>query len=296
MTSRAGGKADAHNVAYDGRGRGAYLKVEKSTETLIKLCSEPPPDVTANLDANSDFSGTLEAIAELELLEASVQGDVKRSQAASSTIADAATRTELVLFMRDALYRICEMNFNGVLTPAEARKAFGEVIAAGRVLGQRDNVGKLIDLASSLMNAESPDPALIHDVIGTIRFLAVADYLLAGTGDRANDDTIARLLVTEVLGSKNVSDARRLAEGEIKARDEQIAALEAAIAEKTKIAASKAKRAVVEAAKTDLVELEAKRDVLREEQAQDIRSYEAVFGSLPAGLVSGPTDAGDVID
>ena len=59
------------------------------------------------------------------------------------------------------------------------KAAFGEVIAAGRILGQRDNVGKLVDLAKAMMESEDPNPRLVHDVIGIIHFLAASDYLLA---------------------------------------------------------------------------------------------------------------------
>lgn len=285
LQKRPGGKSDGHAITYDSRGRGAYLTADK----LMKLCAEPPPDASANLDAKSDFSGTLKALAEHEAIKASLEGSVQRSQAASSTVADVATRTELVLFMRDALYRICEMSFNQVLTPAEARDAFNDVISAGRALGQRDNVGRLVDLARSLMAASKPDPALIHDVIGTIRFLAASDYLLTSLGkDGESGEMLATVVLRDVLGSANIADARRTLVETLKNTKEEIDAKEREIA---KLSPSKKEN------KEPRAKLQTEIERLEAEHAQAKSTYEQLFSVPPPDevLIKGDT-GGDAIE
>lgn len=203
-------KQRAHAVTYDGRGRGAYM----GPQDLVKLCAEPPPDVSANLKADSSFSLDLEALAEYEAFKVALQSATATQQSASSEIADAVTRTELVLFMRDALYRVCEMHFNRVLDAQAAQQVFREVISAGRALGQRDNVAKLISLAEVLATVKNPDPALIHDVVGTIRFLAAADYLLLNNTPQSNATVGVLLSVT--LGKDNIASARKILVDELK--------------------------------------------------------------------------------
>lgn len=263
LPARPGGRADAHAVTYDSRGRGAYLKVDK----LMKLCAEPPPDVAANLQAESSFAAKLNAVAEYAAFKGSLDGSIDRSQSASSTIADAATRTELVLFMRDALYRICEMTFNDTLSKSQARRAFFDVISAGRVLGQRDNVGKLVELAKAMMAAPDPDAALLHDVIGTIRFLAASDYLLANSSeDGGGGDATAQFLLQAVLGAQNIADARRLIESRMKERKEEFTTKQAALP------AAKA-----EEKKKINIELQQ----LHKQQIEDKTLYEKTFSTSP---------------
>ncbi len=281
MKKRPGAVADAHAITYDSRSRGAYIKVDEQSgaDSLIKLCAEPPPDASANLEAESSFKAKIEAAAELEAIKATFDGDFARSQSATSTIADVATRTELVLFMRDALYRICEMNFNGVLSPPEAKAAFEEVIAAGRVLGQRDNVAKLVELAKAMMAVEAPDARLIHDVIGTIRFLAAADYVLAADGETAQ--TAGAALLTQVLGTANVESARQLMESQIKLRLAEIDSMRAAVAT---------------AKKRDKPKLKAELDAIVKEQKRAEQLYTDAFAPLPRELtLQAPEGAGDTI-
>ncbi|MCB9718099.1 MAG: hypothetical protein H6712_29885 [Myxococcales bacterium] len=98
------------------------------------------------------------------------------------------------------------------------------MIAAGRILGQRDNVGKLVDLAKAMMESEDPNPRLVHDVIGIIHFLAASDYLLANANP-GNDAVFARLMLAEVLGSKNIAEARRLTESKLESDRKEIVSL-----------------------------------------------------------------------
>lgn len=262
MKKRPGANADAHAITYDSRGRGAYIKPGSE---FVKLCAEPPPDASANLQAESEFTAKLAAAAEYEAIKATFDGDIDRSQSASSTVTDVATRTELVLFMRDAMYRICEMHFNGVIDGEKAESLFSEVVSAARVLGQRDNVAKLVDLAKAMMATEKPDAALIHDVIGTIRFLAASDYLLAS--DQA--ENLGAVLLTQVLGNGNIESARSLMENQLRFRLNQITKKK----EEEKAAKGNEKKKIAAEVK-----------VLEEEQRASETIFEEAFAPLPPEL------------
>lgn len=214
LQPRAGAKAKAHAITYDSRGRGAYITESEETRTegdvtittrLLKVCAEPPPDVSANTTAESKLSIDLEAAAKFKAFEAALDGNADSSQSASSTIADAATRTELVLMMRDALYRVCELNSNGVLDAEQARKSFESLLATARHLGQRDNVGKLVDVVAILAQkgATGDNQLAINELLSTIRYLATSDHLLAaGLNDDAAMAALTTAFLQEILGSE----------------------------------------------------------------------------------------------
>lgn len=185
---------DGYAVAYDARGRGAYL-VKASTESTtgadgkpgtvkrsgLVFCAEPPPDVAANVSANREVNAAVEALVKLKAVEVAAKGSGGTKDSASSEIASVATRTELVLLMRDALYRICEMNANGVLSNEQAEAVFRQVLSTARTLGQRDNVGKLIDVLTVIAqnpSAGKDNPRLVDELVSTIRLLALGDQLV----------------------------------------------------------------------------------------------------------------------
>lgn len=185
---------DGYAVTYDARGRGAYL-VKVGTEATtgpdgkptttkrsgLVFCAEPPPDAAANVSANREVNAAIEAMVKMKVVEVAAKGSGGTKDSASSEIASVATRTELVLLMRDALYRICEMNANGVLSDERAEEVFRQVLSTARTLGQRDNVGKLIDVLAVVAqnpNAATNSPKLVDELVSTIRLLALGDQLV----------------------------------------------------------------------------------------------------------------------
>jgi hypothetical protein len=75
-------------------------------------------------------------------------------------------RTELVLVLREALYRLCELNLNGVLDNGEAKNAFDNVLDTTRLLGQRDNVGRVANLLSKENLAPEARESLAKVLVG----------------------------------------------------------------------------------------------------------------------------------
>ncbi len=147
-------------VTYDSRGRGAYVAMVNKVEydannnpvgkTLqLKLCAEPAPDASANLDYKTQTRSKVDVGVTYQAIEAAAKVGTENLQAFTSTIADVAQRTELVLVMRDMLYRVCELHLNGVLDEKQTAASFDSVIRVTAHLGQRDTVGKLIGLLAN---------------------------------------------------------------------------------------------------------------------------------------------------
>lgn len=180
-------KSEGHAILYDARGRGAYVTFEPrpaedetSTAALMRVCAEPPPDVAANLAAESSIKQTIDAALEIKSIDAAFGSNTESNATATSTIADAATRTELVLLMRDALYRICELQMNGTMNAPQAREAFESVLGTMRNLGQRANVALLIDALKFIVGSKE-EKALeqIPALLSLISNLTVLDVGLA---------------------------------------------------------------------------------------------------------------------
>lgn len=87
--------------------------------------------------------------------------------------------------MTAALYRVCEMNANGVLSDQKAEEVFGNVMATARTLGQRDNAGKPIDVLAIVANAKGDKdltPQLVESLVATIRLIALGDQRIQTEG------------------------------------------------------------------------------------------------------------------
>lgn len=228
-------KAPASVASYDARSRGAYLIATPQGEgeaPLIRFCAEPPPDVAANIDAKSSTMVDVQLALTYEMIQAGLEAGVATNSSASSTIADAATRTELILVTRDVLYRICEMHANSVLTSDEAQELFTDMIRTIRSLGQRDNVGKLVDALRLVITSEAPDQALVVQLVGLIKSLALVDVALAGSASELGEQRIINQLLDDGSVTKAELEAAKLAlNREIKTLEQEQSELESQQAE-----------------------------------------------------------------
>jgi hypothetical protein len=164
----------AYAVAYDSRGRGSYVSVLQSGgdgARSMKVCAEPAPDASANLSAKAATKFALEANATYQALAAATETGVDTTQKATSEIVDVAQRTELVLVLREALYRLCELNLNQVMDNTQAREAFDKVLDTTRLLGQRDNLGRII----ALLGTNDLTPEVRLSLLRATMVLALGD-------------------------------------------------------------------------------------------------------------------------
>lgn len=189
------GNKKAYVTTYDGRGRGAYVVVDTKGGLKngdggksILLCAEPPPDTSANVDYSDVLKTSVDASAAYELISAAINVDVDRDVQASSDVVDVVARSELVLLMRDALYRLCEFHLNGTMTAAQVSSNYNELLRMAKTLGQRDNVAQLSKaLIVAIQN--KADPEVIKQLLLTIRALSFVEAAEAST-----DETVKLLL------------------------------------------------------------------------------------------------------
>lgn len=100
---------------YDAERRGAFVFPTNGT---AKMCSEPPPDVAMQL--------TEKILAEIETKEALAKG--KLDAEFGSSVVDLAKRSQSLMFLREALFRLCEQSLNGNLGPTEVASRYDKVL------------------------------------------------------------------------------------------------------------------------------------------------------------------------
>jgi hypothetical protein len=116
--------------SYDATRRGTVLV---QTEKGIYSCSEPAPDVMTNLVANIDA----------KLKDENITAEAKGRIAQSAL--QLASRTQMVMFLRESLYRLCELNLNSRLDLNQISDLYGKVIKVATDLGLAEvNQAKVI--------------------------------------------------------------------------------------------------------------------------------------------------------
>ena len=104
-------------VDYSTARRGAYVRPAAEDPKKILICAEPPPDVAVGIAANLTAKVSLPQAISPEL-NASI----------TEQVIDLAKRGQALQIQREALYRLCELHANGVLTNAQVEKMYKEVI------------------------------------------------------------------------------------------------------------------------------------------------------------------------
>lgn len=109
---------------YDASRRGAVMVPDTAK---IKICSEPSPDAALNLVSKLQAS--------LETVDA---GKVGGSAEFSASVVKLAERTQMVMFLREALYRLCEQSLNQQFSKEEVLSAYLKVIDTAKAIADAD--------------------------------------------------------------------------------------------------------------------------------------------------------------
>lgn len=109
---------------YDASRRGAIM-VPK--ESKLKICSEPSPDVALNLVTKLEATVKKDAVGQ-------VGGDAEFN----SSVVKLAERTQMVMFLRETLYRLCEQSLNHEFSSTELIGAYEEAIRIAGSLVETD--------------------------------------------------------------------------------------------------------------------------------------------------------------
>ncbi|MFZ3185263.1 MAG: hypothetical protein WA173_14110 [Pseudomonas sp.] len=121
---------------YDASRRGAVM-IPGNSE--MKICSEPSPDVALNLVSKIETS-----------IEKTEIGKAEGSAEFNTAIVKLAERTQMVMFLRESLYRLCEQSLNQKFTPAEVITAYSNVIATAAKIAEADRLKAEATAANAL--------------------------------------------------------------------------------------------------------------------------------------------------
>lgn len=155
------GGGSAYAVAFDSRGRGAFVVPrlfqsqqdaegrQQEQETAFRICAEPSPDVSSNLTAEA--SRAIEAGLQLSYSGVSAAGNVasQSSSSGTSTIGHAVDVSEVVLVLRSAMYRICELQINGTIEETVAKELFVSVMSTVQFMASGDHLPAMIGALQS---------------------------------------------------------------------------------------------------------------------------------------------------
>ncbi len=99
----------------------------------MRFCAEPPPDVA--------LQRSMELLAKADLPQANVTAS--GSAKLSADVIALAGRTQSLLFLREALYRLCEQSINGNLSRAEVGQLIAKVLKAGQQIAEAQLVKEI---------------------------------------------------------------------------------------------------------------------------------------------------------
>jgi len=108
---------------YDATRRGSVVI---AGEGKIRVCSEPSPDAAVS------FLSQFLASAKVKEQGGEAKYDL------SSQIVELGKRTETVQFLRESLFRLCELSVNSDLDSATVKELFLDVISAAREIAMAD--------------------------------------------------------------------------------------------------------------------------------------------------------------
>jgi len=121
---------------YDATRRGAIIFPDSSK---LKTCSEPSPDVALTMVAKLEASAGKESGA-----------DATAKTEFDTSVVKLAERTQMVMFLRESLYRLCEQSLNHDFTKEEVLSAYNNVIDTARAIAEADRERAKEDAAKAI--------------------------------------------------------------------------------------------------------------------------------------------------
>lgn len=128
-------------VDYDASRRGAYIL---PADGSLKVCAEPAPDVA--------LESITKIIAELKLADPNV--DAKTQLEFQQKVVELAGRTQLVLVLRESLYRLCEQGANGQLNSEQIASLYKQALDTVLKLAETDLAREQKEIIEGLQNPE----------------------------------------------------------------------------------------------------------------------------------------------
>lgn len=104
----------AHWLDYDASRRGTLVL---PTNANVKTCAEPSPDVALTLVSKIEGA-----------LKPEVGGEATAKGEFNATVVELAKRTQMVMFLREALFRLCEQSLNGNFSQKEVVDVYKQIL------------------------------------------------------------------------------------------------------------------------------------------------------------------------
>jgi hypothetical protein len=110
---------------YDASRRGAIL-IPKHEQKNIAICAEPSPDIA--LEILNKFKANVGT----DKIAIGTEADIQEK------VIQLAKRTQTLMFLREALYRLCELSLNFQLKDEEVRELYEKVIEAAAKMAEAE--------------------------------------------------------------------------------------------------------------------------------------------------------------
>ncbi len=114
----------AYWLDYDASRRGTLVFPE---DAKVRTCAEPSPDVALSLV--SKIEGTLKPDA---------GGEATAKAEFNATVVELAKRTQMVMFLREALFRLCEQSLNGNFSQQDVVNTYKQILTAATDIVKTD--------------------------------------------------------------------------------------------------------------------------------------------------------------
>lgn len=118
---------------YDASRRGTILSYANPSGAALKTCAEPAPDVA--------LAFTSKILAEAKVTPpagTSAAVDAKVEAEFRSSVVELAKRTQMIMFVREAMYRLCEQALNGHLPQGAVEALYKLIIETSTHLAQAE--------------------------------------------------------------------------------------------------------------------------------------------------------------
>lgn len=136
---------------YDASRRGAVL-IPNHEKRNIAICAEPSPDVA--LEILNKFKADV-AVKEVKVgAEAEVQ----------EKVIQLAKRSQTLMFLRESLYRLCELSLNFQLKDDDVKKLYDKVIDAAAKMAEAE----LLNAQQSKIEAETKQLKIMKETPGLV--------------------------------------------------------------------------------------------------------------------------------
>ncbi len=136
---------------YDASRRGSIL-IPNHEKRNIAICAEPSPDVA--LEILNKFKADV-AVKEVK---AGAEAEVQEK------VIQLAKRSQTLMFLRESLYRLCELSLNYQLRDEEVQKLYEEVIDAAAKMAEAE----LLNAEQSKIEAKTKQLKIMRETPGLI--------------------------------------------------------------------------------------------------------------------------------